>query len=257
MESFRIPSLDAIATESSAEQFNHQELAVCEEDMDVVNMTVLVRLKRKLVTGDPKRVIAPGEKVEEGKRGQEAESPLIFKCNVRHEKSCAFQNRLRYLKGSDVLLGFLDRGKDYLMEVAHRVNVDPMYYRQHALEDAFVLGAVMCYKGEPKMPASFGSMGPNDFVHSWVRDGAPGAKARMYSTPAGDHIIHPAVGRNVYLEEMAQYNILFAQPVAEDHNQHGNLGFPGPGDPPCLPPYWYYPVTHWSTTHWVDNAFKP
>ncbi len=239
------------------------EPAVLEEDIDYHRMRAVVRLKRKLLTGDPPRQKAPIN-LAKFHRGQEASSPIIFECPVLHGKNRFGLNRIRYKKGDDVTVIFSHRAKDELIRYAHRYDIDPIHKRMLHLQDAFVLLGFTCDSGEPLAPKDRSDeMGINriemkadDWVHYWGRHGTPGWGARIYTTPEGDHIIHPRMGRHVWLEEKARWKILFAEPCATKYNNHGNLGQPGPGDPPTLPNFWWYPHTEWSEFHHVDNPIN-
>lgn len=277
------------SVDSGLEQVFHHEPAVLVKDIDVINMEAVVKLKRKLIMGEEPRIKAPGEDFnpKSNHRGAEADSPTIFRCNVMHGKNRYGHNRIRYKEGDDVMVVFTNRSKEELVQMAGETDIDPKHKRMHFIQDAFVDLAYLCDEGEPRnaktmteeiplevrmpqyggpgddktpdgtiipIPGEAGLMRSDDWVHYWGRPGA-GYNARIYTTKEGDHVIHPAIGRNVYLEEQAKYNILFAQPVRDDHNNHGNFGLPGPGDPICLPFFHYFPVKHWSMQHWVDNAF--
>lgn len=249
----RVSQVDRQALESLLEQMFTMEPGVLEEDIDFVRMRAVVRLKRRIVTGEVS-----------GGYTQSREHQPIFECPVMHFKNKYGLNRIRYKKGDDVTVMFSSRAKDWLVYEAHKTNVHPQYKRAFDEQDAFVLLGFLADIGEPLAPKDKSDelglnrieMGQDDWVHYWGRFGTPGWGARIYTTPQGDHVIHPRIFRNVYLEEKARYHILFAEPVASDHNNHGNFGMPGPGDPPTLPAFWYFPVKHWSLQHWVDNAFN-
>lgn len=245
--------IDRQMVESLLEQMFTMEPGVLEEDIDFVRMRAKVRLKRRLVTGE----VAGGFT-------QEREHQPVFECPVMHFKNKYGLNRVRYKKGDDVTVMFSSRAKDWLVYEAHKTNIHPQYKRAFDEQDAFVLLGFMADIGEPLAPKHKSDemginqieMGQDDWVHYWGRFGTEGWGARIYTTPQGDHIIHPRIGRHVWLEEKARWKILFAEPCANKYNPHGNLGMPGPGDPPTLPNFWWYPVSEWSPWHHVDNPIN-
>jgi hypothetical protein len=249
----QLPHIDRQAIETLLEGMFTFEPAVLEEDIDFHRMRAVVRLKRRLVTGEVT-----------GGFTQEREHQPIYECPVLHFKNRFGLNRVRYKKGDDVTVVFSARAKDMLVREAHKTNIDPQYKRALHEQDAFVLLGFLCDTGEPKAPLDKKDemginsieMGQDDWVHYWGRFGTEGWGARIYTTPQGDHIIHPRMGRHVWLEEKARWKILFAEPCANKYNNHGNLGMPGPGDPPTLASFWWFPTSEWSEFHHVDNPIN-
>lgn len=253
--------LDQEIVKSFIKSLHTFEPAVLHEDIDYHRMRAVVRLKRKLVTGAPPRQKAPAN-LSKGFHGQEAQSPLIFECPVLHWKNKYGLNRIRYKKGDDVTVIFSHRAKDELIKRAHEFNIDPVHKRMLHLQDAYVLLGLMCDENEPKAPKDHSDelglnhieMGQDDWVHYWGRFGTEGWGARIYTTPQGDHVIHPRMGRHVWLEERARWKILFAEPCAYDSfNPHTHVGSAGPGtDGPPLVVFHFIPLRNWSPWHHVD-----
>lgn len=250
----QLPHIDRQAVESLLEGLFVMEPAVLEEDIDFHRMRAVVRLKRKLVTGD----------VSGGFTQEKTHQP-IYECPVVHFKNQYGLNRVRYKKGDDVVVMFSQRAKDELVREAHKVGIDPVYKRAFHEQDAFVLAGFLCDENEPKAPKDKSDelgihqihMGQNDWVYYWGRYGTDGWGARKYTTPQGDHVTKPRLGRHVWHEEpgKARWKHLFAEMVAyARHNPHTHLASAGPAtDGPPLAAFHIRPVADWSPWHHLDN----